>query len=185
MLKQILLLTLGALFMVSCQSEEDTEPIVSPIPHLEFKKIQDFTSNGFSNQVDSVVTILSYTDGDADLGYTTDEDDRFNFFLRMYVKKNGNFQQVLLPELYGNDPIKYALFQAPLDQAGQNVIVDYGPFRLITQGNKAGEIIHRFYLANPIDNSQYAKGDTLKFSIYVVDRAMNKSNTVETSQFIF
>ncbi len=118
MIRKVLLLGLLIGSLISCEPKEKVEPALSPIPHIEFKQIKDFDIRPRDSYwYDSLVTTITYKDGDADLGkeygspFKFDGSD-YNYVVTLLVKRNGQYQQYIIP---GTDQheIPFLMFQVP------------------------------------------------------------------------
>ena len=146
----------------------DHYPIV---PHIELNSFQKFADSTGIDQTG--VLGLSFTDGDGDLGLTAAQntgDFQFNLFIKYFEKQKGVFKEVILtsPNTLTGKP----------DTLWFNGRIPY-----LTPDGKAkaisGEITDTLFINNFV--SPY---DTIKYQIYIKDRALNKSNVVETPEII-
>lgn len=139
---------------ISCR-ESETFPVVPRIEYIDFIKIQ--TLDG----IDSIgVLRFSYTDGDGDLGYpAVKPEPQYDLFISYFEMNNGILEYVTTPS---GDTIQ---FNARL------------PFLTPDISNKTikGEIEDTLTINNPL-----SENDTILFRVYLVDRANNMSNTIET-----
>lgn len=154
------------LIIVSCQKYEEypLEPRVEFVEFLMLRDAQGIDQRG--------ILRLSYTDGDGDIGLTTDDTVApydYNLFIKYFEMQNGVFKEIFLitSRVVNDTTIVY-------DTATFN-----GRIPILTPAgkNKAirGEIDDTLFVNNPLSNF-----DTIKFEAYIVDRALNKSNTVST-----
>jgi hypothetical protein len=177
MKNKILAIVSLSIFVLSCVGE----PEYSFTPEIGFNNIQVLTATsqgllGISKK-DSVIMTVDFKDGDGDLGFTPDEliklkkttgDSLQTFVVDILVSKNGKF-----------------LKSNPKEKLGGNV-----PIRF-KQGSKAGPIegtidYSAVFEYNVFQGIPYLTGkrDTIKFAIQIKDRALNKSNVVETSPIV-
>lgn len=164
--QKVILLLFGSAFLFSClQKQEYPE-----VPSLEYKSftllrhpLSDYDSIG--------ILLLGYTDGDGDLGLNLIDTSSYNFFVSYFKMENGKLEPG----------------------------TRYNP---ITEKFDTINFNSRFYKLAPEDYSGWLKGDiedtirplydprstkthdTVLYKIYMVDRAGNKSNTVETPLII-
>ncbi len=135
-------------------------------PHIKFVS---FTKIPTTSGVDDKGTLLfSFTDGDGDLGLDDTQTDPpydtasiyyYNIFIRYYEKQNGEYNEVVLtPSNNGRYP---------------NLTPD-GSKKGI-QGNIAVDL----YINNP-----FSIYDTIRYEVYIVDRALNHSDTITTPDII-
>lgn len=163
-----LLIAAIVLIIYSCKKAEQ----FSPIPAISFKSlILQKNSNGFD--VNAHVTI-SFTDGDGDIGYRqlgengSPYDDPnspyyYNFIVQMYLLHSGNWSAV------GNDTLLSGRM----------------PYLTPEGSNKALKGDIEMDVVLPVDTiGTPFLIDTLRYDIFIYDRALHKSNTITTPQFI-
>lgn len=177
MKNKILYISSVCLLLFACTSEPD----FSVIPAISFNDIKVFTSAsqgllGVSKK-DSVIITVDYQDGDGDLGFTPDElirlkkttgDSLQTFLVEIFVKRNGIFLKSNPKEKFGgNFPIRFK------------------------QGTKTGPIEGSMNYSVNFEYSVFqgipylkGKNDTIKFAVQIKDRALNKSNIVETTPIV-
>lgn len=142
----------AVLILVSaCKPNE----VGSPVPSISFKSLTFGT--------DSASLLLSFVDGDGDIGLTqsdTSADFKFNCFVDVYRKESGQWvkQDFILPYYY----------RLPMLNKGEKKILE-------------GEI--RLTLFDFPPDLGTPGVDTLKASVYIKDRALNSSNTVFSQEF--
>lgn len=157
------IMILGVLFSACKKEEKFSEiPLIS---FVSFEKLADGT--GVDNQGKLTV---HFQDGDGDLGLNEEDTQApfdtasiyyYNFFVDYYKKQNGTF--VLLEQL---DNSRNARFPRLSDDLSESI---------------EGDISVVLYINTYDYTSVY---DTLKLRCYIVDRALNKSNTIETPEFV-
>jgi hypothetical protein len=171
----ILLVFLGFL-ATSCFSP----PTYPDTPEIGFEAI----NNVPANNSDSVFITISYKDGDGDLGLnSTDDQPPFqatntdgtpnpfynNFYLNIYKRINGRYVPVRFTEptfsLNGRYP--------RLNDTRKSAI----------EGTLKYSFLY-FYVFPDATTPRISRNDTIKFDVQIVDRALNKSNIVETSEII-
>ncbi|QMU29202.1 hypothetical protein [Adhaeribacter radiodurans] len=172
----LLLLLTGALW--SCH----TPPKFPIEPNISFKKVvpYHFTENG--QPKDSIVVIIRFEDGDGDLGLT-DADNQppfnptgplvpngpvvpqgeffYNYFIKMFVKRNGQFEEFQFPSAGG---LNGRFF--PLAPDGRT-----GPL----EGDLNYGIVIR-------PGRNFVPGDIVKFEVYIVDKQLHLSNKITTDE---
>ncbi len=165
---QIFLLTLVFFFSASC-----FEPEEFPLePEIEFVSFFMYIDNSSSQEFG--IFKISFTDGDGNLGLSeSDTLDPFakgtkyyyNFFLDFFIKENGVFVPYQFPD-------SSFTFHSRIPRVHQS------------EEPKAvrGEIDIEI---NTEIMAAVLKGDTIKLQAYIVDRALNESNTVESNEIIF
>lgn len=126
----------------------------SDVPSITFKSITVFKSPGTVS--DSIADLIfSFTDGDGDIGSSQYTDTIASCFITIFVKQNG---------VWTTDTI-----------LGEKL-----PYLTPTGNNKAlkGDIERAIFL--PFG----ATRDTMRFDIYIRDRAMHKSNGITTPEIV-
>ena len=173
-----LLLSLLALMgLASCVKE----PEYSMTPAIRFESIQKITktsNDGFGGKakIDSVIMSIRFEDGDGDLGITAAEikanskyKDFRNFEVDVMLRKNGKFVPVTFsPKLGGLMNFQFRPDQKP------------GPI----EGSIAysTQFVYAFFKGySPLFTE---KNDTLKFQIFIRDKAFHQSNVVETDPIV-
>ena len=169
----ILLLIVGSV-LLSCRKFE------------EFPDIPAITYNSFTVLMNPITGItergvlkFSYTDGDGDLGldskdtlfpYDKNGEYYYNLIIKYYEKQNGVFLEV--PLLAWNTDSSYF-----------DTLTFNSRFPVLTPliGNLAikGMFEDTLFIYNPL--SQF---DTIKFKAHIIDRALNKSNEIETGEIV-
>ncbi len=149
-------LTLPLLFSLLIAAEGcKKDDQFSEVPHIEYK---DFVVTA-----DSAFVLLDFTDGDGDLGLgdsDTAGEFRYNFFIKYFEKQNGTFV-----ERQFTPPFNYRI-----------PVLNDGKAKALS-----GEIrvsITPFYYDFLSDF------DTIRYEIYVKDKALNESNHVTTPDII-
>jgi hypothetical protein len=156
----ILLFTIAAI-LFSCMEKQE----YPDVPQLEFLS---FTKLVHPAGYDTMgILLLSYTDGDGDLGLTRGDTAGINFFLSYFRMENGEFKPVTVfnPTTGEYDTINF-----------NNRFYELAPEGY--SGWIKGEIEDTI---NPLYDPRSTNSiDTIKLEAYLVDRAGNKSNTIET-----
>ena len=163
----IIALSLLFILLYGCR-KYDHYPIAPHIDLLSFEKIQD--SLGVDQQG---VIGLKFTDGDGDLGLTSDQNTgnyQYNIFIKYFEKKKGIFQEIILttpnPQTGKPDTLRFNGRIPYLTPVGKNKAI-------------SGQILDTLYI-----NNFASTYDTIKYQIYIQDRALNKSNVVETPEIV-
>ena len=127
------------------------------------------------------VLIINYQDGNGDIGlapgdtlppYQYGGDYYYNMVIKYFEFHNGEWEEVhLVFEDLQNQTYDTLTFSARI------------PILTPITGNQAisGFIQDTLFLYNPLSEKAY---DTIKFSVYIIDRALNESNVVETPAII-
>jgi hypothetical protein len=164
-----LVITLFLLLILSYGCRKyDHYPIV---PHIELNSFQKFADTLGIDQIG--VIGLSFTDGDGDIGLTADQNTgvyQFDLFIKYFEKQKGVFKEIILTtpnSLTGKPDTLWFNGRIPY-------ITPVGKVKAIS-----GEITDTLFINNFV--SQY---DTIKYQIYIQDRALNKSNVVETPEIV-
>ena len=141
------------------------EPKYSVVPHIEFVSLEKI-DNGTGHDSQAELTIR-FQDGDGDIGL--DETDRdpvfavdspyyYNFFIDYYEKQHGEWVLVELPT-----PL-----HARIPRLSENL-----------PESIEGDITILTYI-----NNYFSTYDTIKLSCCLVDRALHRSNVIETPEII-
>ena len=147
----ILLLTASGFY--SCK-KKDKYPAE---PEISFTAFEKFGA-------DSAHLIISFTDGDGDIGLTqadSTEPYLFNFFTKYYQKKNGVLVEKVLPI-----PLN---FRIPVLNSGKK------------SKSLEGDILITFLKPYYFPTTTQ---DTILYEIYIKDRALHESNIVRTDEII-
>lgn len=154
------LLGLMVLLLTSCQKEEK----YSDIPHIEFISLESI--NDGSSDMDVRLT-FKFQDGNGDIGLDDDDTETpfdtasvyyYNCFISYFEKQNGEFVEVELPFTMNMRIPRLSKYD---------------------KESIEGEIYMDLYANNP-----FSKFDTIRYEVFIVDRALNHSNTITTSEYI-
>lgn len=150
-----------AVFVLAACRPREKYPVE---PAIEFISLEKITEQG--NDKDVRLT-FSFKDGDGDIGL--DDDDLYspfdtsslfyyNCFISYFEKQNGEFVEVELP-------------------LSLNMRIP----RLSKEVSESieGEIYLDLYAVNP-----FSRFDTIRYELFIVDRALNYSNVITTSEFV-
>ncbi|HLP11482.1 MAG TPA: hypothetical protein VK177_06060 [Flavobacteriales bacterium] len=161
------LLVVIAAFAASFSFYGCLKPEVFPDePIIEFKEYQLVND-------DSLMLSFSFTDGDGDIGlgsadiappFDTSSKYYNNVFLRYYEKVNGNWVQGVNAQ---GDPVEFRYRTEKLTPTGKNKALK-------------GRVI--IYITPIYYNAFSPDGDTIKYDIQLVDRALHESNLVESGE---
>ncbi|WP_276496991.1 hypothetical protein [Pontibacter litorisediminis] len=172
MLKYSPLLLVLALALGGCREE----PNYSDIPAITFDRVEQYTYTKNRVVFDSLVIAVDYQDGDGDLGLSRGENGSQsgpdfeppfnsgsqyydNFIVNMQVKR-GNTYQPTFVNFNGRFP------------------------RLSSDGKAEaleGEIR---YTITSFTSESYPTRDTVRFEVYIYDRALHQSNVVYTDDVV-
>lgn len=148
----------GILLFDGCIKREEF-PLEPRIQFVSLTKVKNTLGHD-----DKGILTLSFTDGDGDLGllpedtippYEPTGDYYYNLFITYLEKVNGKFDTVPLP--FTNNA------RIPL----LNPSLEDKPIK--------GDISIEVFINNPLSTN-----DTIAFDIYIVDRALHKSNIIRT-----
>ena len=170
----LFLFSLGLLLFSTCSKFEEfpIEPVIEYNNFLlEFNESTGITERG--------VLMISYTDGDGDLGLGANDtfppfnygsEYYYNMIIDYYELQNGKWE--LIPLIF------------PDPETGENDTLTFSvriPNLTPLTGNQSikGIIQDTVFIYNPL-----SEFDTIKFSVYIIDRALHKSNTVETPPIV-
>ena len=161
-MKRLLLLTLLllALLLSACRKPEKY-PVE---PQIEFVSL---VANEDADNGTDVCLTFKFQDGDGDIGLNDDDilapfDTSsiyyYNCFIKYFEKQNGEFVEVELP----------STLNMRIPRLSDN-----------TPESISGEIMLELFANNP-----FSPYDTIRYELYIVDRALNHSNTITTSEYI-
>jgi hypothetical protein len=179
MKNKILLIASLSIFVLSCVGEPD----FSIIPAISFESIQLITTSspdilGNVTKRDSVVISVNFQDGDGDIGFTEEDykalikktgDSIKTIDINIFVAKNGKFSQSFPVEKIGGN-LKGLRFKQGTRSGPIEGTINYSTSFGYTNFNKIPGLT--------------GKSDTVKFTVQLIDRALNKSNTTESSPIV-
>lgn len=128
---------------------------ISPIPVISYKDFKVYK--------DSADLVLNFTDGDGDIGLSQSDTLApydYNCFISYFEKKDEKWEEQVLPFPFN--------FRIPVINTSTKSKVLEGELKISLQ---------------PFYNNPYSKADSIKYHIYIQDRALNKSNIVITPSF--
>ena len=149
-----------ALLLLACKRTEK----YAVEPHIEFVSLEsiDDPDNGMD-----VRLTFKFQDGDGDIGlsendlqspFDTSSVYYYNCFITYFEKQNGEFVEVELP----------SSLNMRIPRLSDN-----------TPESISGEIYLDLYANNP-----FSPYDTIRYELYIVDRALHHSNTITTTEYI-
>jgi len=171
-ISHILIILLGVMIF-SCKKYEKFPP-EPKIEYLGFEKIFNATDSIY----DRGVLMLSYTDGDGDLGLEkNDTFPPYNYGSKYYynmIIKYFEIQEGKITEVY-------ITYYNPSTQEFDTITQNARMPTFISDADKSisGEIYDTLFMYNY--NSDY---DSILFEAYIIDRALNESNVVRTDTII-
>jgi hypothetical protein len=153
MTRKYLALLLSASLLILTWGCEDS-PSYPDTPHIFFHSFSTAPSSEPTAQLIGTL-IIGFEDGNADIGFSdTTLTDTSNLFLSTFYRQNGQY-------LLQYDPVGYRIPEIPKSSY---------------KTHAKGEIeLSISFITLP--------DDSLKFSVYMYDRAGNKSNTLTTRAF--
>jgi hypothetical protein len=164
------LMALLILTAISCKKYENFPPEPS-IEYMDITMLRD--EQGIDQRG---VLRFSFADGDGNIGlydYDTLPPYDYNLFVKYFEKQNGVFKEIFLitPNYINDSTIVY-------DTATFN-----GRIPILTPAGKnkaiSGEIEDTLFVNNPLSSF-----DTIMFEVYIQDRELNKSNTIQTPPIV-
>ncbi|MCB2219674.1 MAG: hypothetical protein KQI35_04700 [Bacteroidetes bacterium] len=153
-------LIIMATMLYSCQDEEQY-PIIPEIKYEDFVLLY----NPASGIIERGVLKISFKDGDGDIGLRQNETTPpydYNLFITYYEIQYGDTIEVFLVDPVSGDTSNFHARVPILTPEGNNKSIK-------------GEIEDTLFVYNP--NSDF---DTIMYSVYLVDRALHKSNVITT-----
>jgi hypothetical protein len=174
--KIIILLCFLSLLATACFKE----PNYADTPAIAFESIRNVPIN---NGSDSVIITIAYQDGDGDMGLSSadtmppfqrligGQPNQFynNYFLNIYKKVRGTYVPVRFVEPSFTLNGRYPRLNGSRKSAIEGTLKYSFVF---------------FYVFSNAYTPSISRNDTVKFDVQVVDRALNKSNIVETQEII-
>lgn len=172
----LLAIITGLLGFVSCQRFEEF-PIEPIIKYNSFLLENDYETGVTYRGV----LILDYTDGDGNVGlgdwhtmppFNYGSKYYYNMIIKYFVMTNGEWEEEHL--------VTWNVDSQQFDTLTFNARI---PVLIPPEREQAikGFIQDTLFLYNPLAEDLY---DTIKFSVYIIDRDLNESNTVETPAII-
>lgn len=142
----------------------------------EYPVVPVITYESFIIAGDTAVLTFNFTDGDGDLGlsesdtlapYNTESEYYYNLYLNYYEKTDDNGWEIG-KDLEG-DSIQFKYRMKPIEYSGK------------TKGLKGQMAVN---MGSLFYNNLSTESDTIKYSIQLIDKALNKSNIIETEEII-
>ena len=152
---------IGGLLFTACKKREQ----YSNIPEISYKSFEKIPNS--TNVDDKAFLTISFTDGDGDIGlksedtlppYNVGGNYYYNYFIDYYELQGDSFVKIDLP-ISNNSRIPFV--EPNLAELGVR-----------------GEIEIELYINNIMSNA-----DSIRYELYILDRALNKSNVVTTPSF--
>jgi hypothetical protein len=149
-------------------------------PSISYKRVEQYHFTVAGRPQDSLRIVIRFEDGDGDLGLTSDDNQPpfnpayetpagekipqgeyfYNYFVTMYIKRNGVFQ----------------VFQFP-NAGGLN-----SRFFPLAPDGRVGPLEGDLKYTVKFDSKNFTIGDVVKFDVYIVDKKLNKSNRITTDE---
>jgi hypothetical protein len=149
------ILALSIFLMTGCE-KDDNLPV---IPEISFKTLEKFPSQNAG--IDSLVLTFSFEDGDGDIGSPDSDTISRDIFVTLFEKQNGTFVPIVFA-----DTLLLTYRMPYLEPSGNN-------------SSLIGDVVIS-YLGYLIG----VPNDTVRYDVYIRDRAGHKSNTITTSEII-
>ena len=172
MLKYGTVLLVLALLVTSCREE----PNYSDIPEITFDRVDQYTYTKNGVTFDSLVVAIDFQDGDGNLGLSRGEGG---------TQTGPDFESPFNP---GSPYYDNFIANLQIKRGGtyENTFINFnGRFPRLSSDSKSealeGEIR---YSITDFTTESYPSRDTIRFEIYIYDRALNKSNVVYTDDII-
>lgn len=164
------------LFVSGCEIVNG--PDFSNVPDISFNSFEKaIVEDALGNAQERLTVIVDFQDGDGDLGLTPEQrqnDPKFqeqdangqpnkyyyNYFVRVFRKQNGVFTEFFPTPSYS------------------------GAFPVLKPDGKAGPIEGDIQYDILFPTLSSPPNDTLKFEIFIADRALQDSNTIETEEVV-
>lgn len=160
-----------SVFLSACG--RDTQKF-STIPFIRFEGFEQILNQQGKDSIG--ILKLYFTDGDGDLGLSPSDTFPpfnpgslfyYNFIIDYFEKQNGTFVKVVVaPPVPGADTITNNSRIPRLEPLGRNRALE-------------GMLMMELFTNNP-----FSTFDTIKYKAYIIDRALNKSNVIETPELI-
>ena len=155
-----LVLLLLTLLLMGCRKEEK----FSDVPFIEFVSLEP---NTIGTSGTDVILTIRFQDGNGDIGL--DESDTYfpfdtssvyyyNCFVSYFEKRNGEFVEVELPSTLNMRIPRLS------DEDSESI---------------SGELYLELFANNP-----FSPYDTIRYELFIVDRVLNHSNTITTSEYV-
>ena len=153
------------IYCTGCKTE------IGPFPNEPSITYKGLTKLIGPNGKDSVIQItFDFKDGDGDIGlgvfdtmppFNFGSDYFYNLIVNVEQQVNGNFEPIL--RALTNDPVNFDTRIPVITPQGNNKAID-------------GE----FTLKVDVNMNAVTQPDSIKFNLFIYDRALNKSNVIET-----
>lgn len=162
MKKILILITPIVVVLSGCLKNEE----ISPIPHLTFNSIENYG--------DSIKLLIDFTDGDGNFGL--DQGDttgvfadclrNFNLYAEYYEKQNGEWIRTVLDPCENPNAVPFYYRVPWAKPTGQDP----------TQQGTITLLMKTYFIPSA--------NDTIKFDIKIVDRDIQESNLISSSEII-
>jgi hypothetical protein len=160
-IKYLIAILIFTLILDSCRKIEQ----LPAVPHIEFTSFTVFdTTDILGNNSKGGRLRFHFEDGDGDMGLDAPsgfQTDSTDLFFTLFRKQGG-----IMSPAPDNDPLKPSAYRIPyMERLGQNKIL---------KGTISVTFLYLFYNTS----------DTIRYDFYIVDRALNESNVVSTSEIV-
>jgi hypothetical protein len=149
------IIALSLFLMPGCQ-KDDNLPV---IPEISFKSLLKYSSQNAG--IDSLVLTFAFEDGDGDIGSPDSDTISRDIFVTLFEKQNGTFVPIVF-----SDTLLLTYRMPYLEPSGNN-------------SSLVGDVVIS-YLGYLIG----VPNDTVRYEIYIRDRAGHRSNTITTSEIV-
>jgi hypothetical protein len=160
-IKYLIVIFIFTLSLDSCRKIEQ----LPSVPHIDFTSFTVFdTTDILGNNSKGGKLRFHFEDGDGDIGLDAPagiQTDSTDLFFTLFRKKGG-----IMSPAPDNDPLKPSAYRIPyMERLGQNKIL---------KGTISVTFLYLFYNTS----------DTIRYDFYILDRALNVSNVVSTSEIV-
>jgi hypothetical protein len=160
-IKYLIAIFIFTLSLDSCRKIEQ----LPAVPHIDFTSFTVFdTTDILGNNSKGGKLRFHFEDGDGDIGLDAPagiQTDSTDLFFTLFRKKGG-----IMSPAPDNDPLKPSAYRIPyMERLGQNKIL---------KGTISVTFLYLFYNTS----------DTIRYDFYILDRALNVSNVVSTSEIV-
>lgn len=157
---KIAILSAFIVFSIACKKKDPT-----PVP-----PVIKFLDAQFSEDKTYTIVRFEFYDKDGDLGLKQEENSgnqEFNLFIDYYEKQNGNWQLITPIIIYNTTTSNYDTTELHL-----RVPFIKNESQVALEGETEVKLLYNF------------NADTFRYDLTLIDRALQSSNTISTSELI-
>ncbi len=159
-LTKLLFILFTICFIFPCCKKEEKYSVIPNIKFENFVWISDTNMIGHPG-----ILTISFTDGDGDIGTYDGATGNSDLFITYFEKQNGKWTDTVKGDHNKDTVMNFNAQIHKITPIGKNK-------------NIKGEIQYKFSVFH------YSKFDTIHFQLYIVDRALNKSNIITTPDLL-